>query len=42
MNQGYLKYKSVYLPGTLTWLKQKVYTEEEVQDIFDNIDLDKV
>jgi hypothetical protein len=36
------KKKEKYEPGKMNWLKPKVYTEKEIQTMFDNIDLDKV
>lgn len=29
-----------YQPGHMNWLKPKVYTKEEVDEIFDNLDLE--
>jgi hypothetical protein len=34
--------KEVYQPGRMNWLKPKVYSQEEIENMFDNIDLDKL
>ena len=32
--------KEKYQPGNLNWMKPKVYSDEEIKDIFDNLNLD--
>ena len=34
--------KEKYQLGSLNWMKPKVYSDEEIKDIFDNLDLDKI
>lgn len=34
--------KEKYQPGKLNWMKPKKYTDEEVKELFDQIDLDKI
>jgi hypothetical protein len=42
MLQEDVQKKEIYQPGKRNWLKQKKYSEKEMQEIFDNIDLDKL
>lgn len=34
--------KEKYEPGKGNWLKKKVYSQKEIEDMFEKIDLDKV
>jgi hypothetical protein len=36
------KKKEVYQPGRMNWLKPKIFTESEIQNMFDNLNLDEI
>jgi hypothetical protein len=42
MLQEEVEKKEKYQPGKANWLKQKKYSEQEIQEIFDNLNLDDI